>query len=69
MCSCFTSFCLVTFWEREIMNTQLTPEQQQTANIDRIRVIHAKVKRTEYLDKIFDDSDKAQELDFDEDVH
>ena len=47
------------------MINQLTPELQTIANIDRIRVVHAKVKHDEYLTKIFEDSDKAKELDFD----
>ena len=46
----------------------MNQQEQQLANIDRIRTVYAKVKREEYLAKIFEDSDKAKELDF-EGVH
>jgi hypothetical protein len=49
--------------------TTITPELQEKINIDKLKSVHAKIKREEYLSKIFDDSDKAQELDFDNEVH
>jgi hypothetical protein len=54
--------------------TTITPELQASLNIDRIKNIHdkfhAELKREELMAQIFDDSDKAQELDFDnEDLH
>ena len=45
--------------------SQTQQSEQTTANIDRIRVFYAKIKRDEYLARIFEDSDKAKELDFD----
>ena len=47
-----------------------TPQEQTDANIDRLKDVYAKVKRQEYIDKIFEHKEDAKELDFNEgDLH
>lgn len=50
------------------MNTQLTPELQTTANIDKIKHIWNSIKRREIREIALDKIDEAQELNFDDDL-
>ena len=47
----------------------ITPQEQTQANIDRLKDVYAKVKREEYLRKIFEHKDDAKELGFNEVEH
>lgn len=49
------------------MQQQITPELQTIANIDRLKDVYAKIKREEYLRKIFDNNEDTKELDFEGD--